>query len=234
MADGGTVTITSFGYGHSPAPEADLTIDARRNLRNPHHNPAMRQLTGLDLSVRTHVLNTPGARTLIRHTAACILALLAGTGQDVTLATGCTGDWHRSVARATGRHTVREHIPCVASGCVVTIASSCVEPGLAGSPMPDPSGEPRIPRGEAELGAEGDGAFAADLPDVPPIQAHSPAAPSRTRRRSRRRTFDTAPARRSHALPRRRARHPNPVVVHMPRHRRRREERRGRQGRRDQ
>ncbi|MGI8313446.1 RapZ C-terminal domain-containing protein [Saccharopolyspora hattusasensis] len=46
----------------APAPDADITLDARRHLRNPHRDPAMRYLTGLDARVRDHVLATPGAR----------------------------------------------------------------------------------------------------------------------------------------------------------------------------
>jgi hypothetical protein len=57
------VIVTSFGYGHGPAPEADIILDTRRHLRNPHANRAMRQLTGIDPSVRQQVLTTPGVRT---------------------------------------------------------------------------------------------------------------------------------------------------------------------------
>jgi RNase adaptor protein for sRNA GlmZ degradation len=95
------VTVTSFGYGHSNPPEADLTVDARRLLRNPHHDPAMRYLTGLDAPVRDHVLATPGARNLIANIAAAAAALLADTGaRQVTLAVGCVGGRHRSVVLA--------------------------------------------------------------------------------------------------------------------------------------
>ncbi|MEV8639075.1 RNase adapter RapZ [Streptosporangium sp. NPDC051023] len=98
MAD---VVITSFGYGHAPAPEADLTIDARRHLRNPHADPRMRELTGLDAIVRDHVLATPGAQQLIRHAAATAKDLLAVARQHpVTVAVGCVGGRHRSTAIA--------------------------------------------------------------------------------------------------------------------------------------
>lgn len=98
MAD---VVITSFGYGHAPAPEADLTIDARRHLRNPHADPTMRQLTDLDAVVRKHVLATPGAHQLIRHAAATAKDLLAVARQHpVTVAVGCVGGRHRSTAIA--------------------------------------------------------------------------------------------------------------------------------------
>ncbi|MDP9850314.1 RNase adapter RapZ [Streptosporangium lutulentum] len=98
------VAITSFGYGHDPAPEADLTIDARRYLRNPHHAPGMRELTGLQEVVRRHVLATPGARATIGHAIAFardVLAEAAGPERMVTIAAGCVGGRHRSVALAT-------------------------------------------------------------------------------------------------------------------------------------
>lgn len=98
------VVITSFGYGHSPAPQADLTIDTRRHLRNPHHNPAMRTLTGLDSAVRQHVLATPGARHLITNTAHLAQVLLTDVADArqrlVTIAVGCVGGRHPSVAVA--------------------------------------------------------------------------------------------------------------------------------------
>lgn len=98
---GPQVKVISFGYGHAPAPEADLTIDVRRHLRNPHHDLAMRHRTGLDAAVRRHVLDTPGARSLIRHaaTAARDLAVIIAPS-TVTIAVGCVGGRHRSVAMA--------------------------------------------------------------------------------------------------------------------------------------
>ncbi|TQS30074.1 RNase adapter RapZ [Microbispora sp. KK1-11] len=94
----GQVHVTSFGYGHGPAPEADLTVDARRHLRNPHADPAMRELTGLDEAVRQHVLTTPGAARLIHNTAVLAADLHAQTRAPVTVAVGCVGGRHRSVA----------------------------------------------------------------------------------------------------------------------------------------
>lgn len=95
------ILVQSFGYGHDQAPQADVTIDARRLFRNPHHDPAMRDLTGLDRTVSEHVMTTPGVRPAVRRTAelALDLAWIAGD-KRVTVAVGCVGGRHRSVAMA--------------------------------------------------------------------------------------------------------------------------------------
>ncbi|MEO3813329.1 RNase adapter RapZ [Sphaerisporangium sp. B11E5] len=97
----GHIRIISFGYGHPDAPPmADLTVDTRRQLRNPHHDPIMRDLTGLDAAVRRHVLATPGATCVIDIAAAYALSMRAAGGQVVRVAIGCTGGRHRAVALA--------------------------------------------------------------------------------------------------------------------------------------
>ncbi|MEU8104501.1 RNase adapter RapZ [Nonomuraea muscovyensis] len=98
------VVIKSFGYGHAPAPRADITLDTRTSLRNPHHDPAMRYLTGLDMAVRSHVMTTPGATGMLRNLAAMVTAMLDdfvnAQGRVVRVAIGCVGGRHRSVALA--------------------------------------------------------------------------------------------------------------------------------------
>ncbi|MFC7607218.1 hypothetical protein ACFQVD_44730 [Streptosporangium amethystogenes subsp. fukuiense] len=97
--------VISFGYGHDPAPQADMTIDARRHFRNPHADPAMRTMTGLDAPVRAHVLATPGVPNVIKHAIRFGRDLLDDVANDrfrlVTIAVGCVGGRHRSVAMAT-------------------------------------------------------------------------------------------------------------------------------------
>lgn len=89
------ITVTSFGYGHGTAPAADIVLDVRHNLRNPHHDPAMRQKNGLDPDVGEHVLTTPGALRIVDDTIRQVL-----TGQVAGIAVGCVGGRHRSVALA--------------------------------------------------------------------------------------------------------------------------------------
>ena len=99
------VHITSFGVLHAPAPEGNaLIVDLRTALRNPHHDPAMRELTGLDAPVRAHVLTTPGARRIVAETVSRALAILQYAlpmyAAPLTVHTFCQGGRHRSVAIA--------------------------------------------------------------------------------------------------------------------------------------
>ncbi|MEV6234928.1 RNase adapter RapZ [Saccharopolyspora shandongensis] len=99
------VVVTSFGYGHAPAPSrADVTLDVRRHFRNPHRDPAMRYLTGQHEPVRKHVLNTPGVLRLVENTAGLARDLLNASAatRQLMIAVGCVGGRHRSVAIADG------------------------------------------------------------------------------------------------------------------------------------
>ncbi len=94
--------VTSFGYLHGPPPAADVTVDLRDWLRDPHVDQAMREMTGLDPAVRDKVELTPGAVELARKVVwlAATLAGLADEGRTVRVALGCAGGRRRSVALA--------------------------------------------------------------------------------------------------------------------------------------
>ncbi|MFE2869373.1 hypothetical protein [Embleya sp. NPDC059259] len=93
--------IVSFGYGHGPAPIADLTYDLRRGFRNPHADPTMRAMTGLDHPVYDHVLVTPGIELVARSAADLAADLrIELAGGPITVAAGCVGGRHRSVGLA--------------------------------------------------------------------------------------------------------------------------------------
>jgi RNase adapter protein RapZ len=96
-------TITSFGYKHGLPLDTDLVIDCRF-LPNPHWVPELTDLTGLDQPVRDYVLGQPvSGRFLDELTSLLELLLPAYVSEGksyLTLALGCTGGQHRSVAIA--------------------------------------------------------------------------------------------------------------------------------------
>src|SRR5690606_35402416 len=57
-------TVVSFGYGHGPAPEADVIIDLRELLHRPLPT-ALRTMDGHDTCIKHWVENTPGAWAVI-------------------------------------------------------------------------------------------------------------------------------------------------------------------------
>ena len=95
------VTVTSFGFKFGLPPDAGWIVDARM-VRNPFWVAELRSYTGLDAPVRDYVLEDPVAGELIDRMHALLLwssQRYAERGRDVlSLAVGCTGGRHRSVA----------------------------------------------------------------------------------------------------------------------------------------
>lgn len=98
------IRIVSYGTLHQDPPPGDaLLVDLTRLLRNPHADPAMRELTGRDAVVRDHVLATLGATDVVDSVVARVEALLTyhqPRGEDVRVHVQCKGGRHRSVAVA--------------------------------------------------------------------------------------------------------------------------------------
>ncbi|MGW4826675.1 RapZ C-terminal domain-containing protein [Amycolatopsis japonica] len=92
--------VVSFGYGHDDTPAADITIDVRQRFRDPHISPALRALTGRHPDVYLKVAAYPGVRELVSHVYRAALTLAALGPAPVTVAFGCVGGRHRSVALA--------------------------------------------------------------------------------------------------------------------------------------
>ncbi|MEV1129525.1 RNase adapter RapZ [Agromyces sp. NPDC049794] len=95
------VTILSFGFKYGLPADADLVADARF-LPNPFWIPELRHLSGEDAAVSDYVLSRPGAREFIDAYATALEPVLAGYQREnkrhATIAVGCTGGKHRSVA----------------------------------------------------------------------------------------------------------------------------------------
>jgi len=95
------VTLTSFGFKYGVPTDADMVADARF-LPNPFWLPELRPLTGKDPQVRDYVLGQPGATEFVERYAEALAPVLAGYQREnkshATIAVGCTGGKHRSVA----------------------------------------------------------------------------------------------------------------------------------------
>lgn len=103
-ADALHLTMVSFGYKHGLPVDADVVIDCRL-LPNPHWVAELRPLSGNDAAVRDYVFSQPGAAEFLDAASAllkCYEEGYVGEGKHyATIAVGCTGGRHRSVAVAT-------------------------------------------------------------------------------------------------------------------------------------
>ncbi len=95
------VTVMSFGFKYGLPVDADFVVDCRF-LPNPHWDPELRPLTGQDESVAQFVLSQPAAEPFLDSLAATLRVVLDGYRAEnkryATIALGCTGGKHRSVA----------------------------------------------------------------------------------------------------------------------------------------
>jgi RNase adapter protein RapZ len=98
-----TATVMSFGFKYGLPLDADLVIDARF-LPNPHWIPELRPHSGQDAEVRDYVLGQPDAGEFLDRYLDVLRLLIPGYRREgkryLTLAVGCTGGKHRSVAIA--------------------------------------------------------------------------------------------------------------------------------------
>jgi UPF0042 nucleotide-binding protein len=104
-------SLVSFGFKHGVPFDADLVFDVRF-LPNPHFVPGLRPLDGRDARVREFVLDHDESRTLLGHLKEFLKFLLPRYEREgkayLTVAVGCTGGRHRSVAVARARRRVHD------------------------------------------------------------------------------------------------------------------------------
>ena len=97
------VFVTSFAYRNGLPREADLVLDARF-LANPHYVPELQALTGRDPAVDSYVAADPAFANFMDSLTRLLEPLLprfSAEGKSyLTIAVGCTGGRHRSVAVA--------------------------------------------------------------------------------------------------------------------------------------
>jgi UPF0042 nucleotide-binding protein len=98
-----TTAVVSFGYKHGIPLDVDLVLDCRF-LPNPHWVDGLREHTGLDDDVREYVLGRPEAEEFLERLDELLAFLLPAYEREgksyLSVAIGCTGGRHRSVAIA--------------------------------------------------------------------------------------------------------------------------------------
>lgn len=97
------VEVLSFGFKHGTPIDADIVMDVRF-LPNPYYVEALRPQTGLDQAVYDYVMKQPETQTFYSKFIDLVEYCLPGYKKEgkasVTIAIGCTGGQHRSVAIA--------------------------------------------------------------------------------------------------------------------------------------
>jgi UPF0042 nucleotide-binding protein len=98
-----SVTVESFGFKYGLPMDADMVMDVRF-LPNPHWVDELRPHTGQHPAVRDYVLSQPGAAEFLQTYHQLLGLVVDGYSREgkryMTVAIGCTGGKHRSVAMA--------------------------------------------------------------------------------------------------------------------------------------
>jgi len=97
------VSVVSFGFRFGLPADANLVFDARF-LPNPNYIPRLKSKTGQDAAVQRFMDSFPSTRAFMKHLMDLLFYLLPNYIQEgksyLTIAIGCTGGRHRSVAIA--------------------------------------------------------------------------------------------------------------------------------------
>lgn len=112
-AHGLRASVMSFGFKYGIPIDADMVADMRF-LPNPYWDPELRPLSGLDQPVRDHVRGQPRAQEFLSRYVDLVALLTDGFLREdkhfITIAIGCTGGRHRSVAMSEAfAERLRDH-----------------------------------------------------------------------------------------------------------------------------
>ncbi|WP_301389335.1 MULTISPECIES: RNase adapter RapZ [Enterococcus] len=95
------IEILSFGFKYGLPIDADIVMDVRF-LPNPHYIPELRPLTGKDEPVYDYVMSFPETEEFYQQFSTLLQTIMPGYVKEgkssLTVAIGCTGGQHRSVA----------------------------------------------------------------------------------------------------------------------------------------
>jgi UPF0042 nucleotide-binding protein len=97
------VSVMSFGFKHGLPLDVDTVFDVRF-IPNPHYDETLRPMSGKDEPVRAFVLEQPATRDFLNRVEGLFESLIPAYRNEgksyLTIAVGCTGGRHRSVAIA--------------------------------------------------------------------------------------------------------------------------------------
>lgn len=103
MPDVLQVSVVSFGFKHGLPLDVDTVFDVRF-IPNPYYDERLRPLSGLDEPVLRFVIDQPATQDFLRRVEDLLLSLVPAYRNEgksyLTIAIGCTGGRHRSVAIA--------------------------------------------------------------------------------------------------------------------------------------
>lgn len=98
------IEVMSFGFKYGSPIDADIVMDVRF-LPNPYYVPELRPQTGLDQPVYDYVMSQPQTEEFYGQFLKLLTTIVPGYKKEgkanLTIAIGCTGGQHRSVALAT-------------------------------------------------------------------------------------------------------------------------------------
>jgi UPF0042 nucleotide-binding protein len=136
--------LVSFGFKYGTPVDADLVLDVRF-LDNPYFVPELKRLTGQDEAVARYVMAAPETREFVRRTRELLEYVMPKYEREgksyLTIALGCTGGRHRSVAIADA---LAQELSASLS-VQITVVHRDVHRG-EGAPAGSSHGEARPPR----------------------------------------------------------------------------------------